>query len=104
MMVWAVIVGMALVLFFNRYIFLEPRLPVRLGKHVQAFLSFAVPGMLTAICGPILFMPGHQLNLSANNPYLFAGLCTAVLMLVTHRVLTSVALGMAVFYALRAWL
>jgi branched-subunit amino acid transport protein len=104
MMVWAVIVGMGVVLLFNRYVFLEPRLPVRLGRHLQAFLGFAVPGMLTAICGPILFMPDHQLNLSLGNPYLLAGVCTVGLMLLTHRVLTSVVLGMVVFYGLRAWL
>lgn len=104
MMVWMVIFGMGAVLFFNRYVFLEPRLPLRLGRGAQDFLGFAVPGMLTAICGPIVFMPEHQLNLSLTNPYLLAGLCTVGLMLVTRSVLTSVVLGMAVFYGLRAWL
>lgn len=103
-MIWAVIFGMGAVLFFNRYLFLEPRLPVRLGRRAQAFLSFAVPGMLSAICGPIVFMPDHQLDLSPGNPYLLAGACTVALMLVTRSVLTSVLLGMAAFYAVRAWL
>lgn len=103
-MIWAVIFGMGAVLFFNRYVFLEPRLPVRLGRRAQAFLGFAVPGMLSAICGPIVFMPDHQLNLSLGNPYLLAGACTVVLMLATRNVLASVLLGMAAFYACRAWL
>jgi branched-subunit amino acid transport protein len=103
-MTWLVIVGMGAVLFFNRYVFLEPRLPLRLGRRAQAFLGFAVPGMLTAICGPIVFMPDHQLNLSLGNPYLLAGLCTLGLMLATRSVLISVVLGMAAFYALRTWL
>lgn len=104
MMVWLVIFGMGAVLFFNRYVFLEPRLPLRLGQRAREFLGFAVPGMLTAICGPIVFMPGHQLDLSLGNPYLLAGLCTVVLMLLTRSVLGSVALGMVAFYGLRAWL
>ncbi len=104
MMVWLVIFGMGAVLFFNRYVFLEPRLPLRLGRRAKDFLGFAVPGMLTAICGPIVFMPGHQLNLSLGNPYLLAGLCTVVLMLLTRSVLGSVVLGMLAFYGLRAWL
>jgi branched-subunit amino acid transport protein len=103
-MIWAVIFGMGAVLFFNRYVFLEPRLPLRLGRRAQEFLGFAVPGMLTAICGPIVFMPDHQLNLSPSNPYLLAGLCTLGLMLATRSVLASVALGMVAFYAARAWL
>ena len=103
-MIWAVIFGMGAVLFFNRYVFLEPRLPLRLGRRAQEFLGFAVPGMLTAICGPIVFMPNHQLNLSPSNPYLLAGLCTLGLMLATRSVLASVALGMIAFYAARAWL
>ena len=53
MMVWAVIVGMGLLVFLNRYLFLDPRLPVRLSSNARQFLGFAVPGMLTAICGPI---------------------------------------------------
>ena len=30
-MIFAIIVGMGLIVFFNRYLFLEPRLPLRLG-------------------------------------------------------------------------
>lgn len=102
-MIWAVIIGMGVVVFFNRYVFLEPRLPLRLGKHTRDFLGFAVPGMLTAICGPIIFMPGHQLDLSLFNPYLIGTLFAIICMLVTRRVLTSVILSMGVFYLLR-WL
>ena len=51
MMVWAVIFGMGILVFLNRYVFLEPRLPVRLSSNARQFLGFAVPGMLTAICG-----------------------------------------------------
>lgn len=45
---------MGLIVFLNRYLFLEPRLPVRLNRGAREFLGFAVPGMLTAICGPII--------------------------------------------------
>ena len=72
-MIWAIIGGMTLILFFNRYLFLEPRLPIRLNRGVKEFLGFAVPGLLTAICGPIIFVQDHQLVLSLDNPYLLAG-------------------------------
>ena len=97
------IVAMGLVVFFNRYLFIEPRLPVRLNRGAREFLGFAVPGMLTAICGPIIFLADHQLNLSPTNPYLLAGICAVALMYWTRSVLTTVLLSMALFYLLRWW-
>ncbi|OWP47465.1 AzlD domain-containing protein [Pseudomonas nitroreducens] len=104
MMVWAVIFGMDLIVFFNRYVFLEPRLPIRLGSNVRQFLGFAVPGMLTAICGPIVFLPEHQLNLRLDNPYLLGAMVAVALVLWTRNVLVSVLLSMGAFYLLRWWL
>ena len=102
-MIWAIIGGMTLILFFNRYLFLEPRLPIRLNRGVKEFLGFAVPGMLTAICGPIIFLADHHLNLSPANPYLLAGICAVALMVWTRNVLLTVLLSMALFYLFR-WL
>ncbi|MFS2124141.1 AzlD domain-containing protein [Pseudomonas sp. Pseusp97] len=104
MMAWAVIFGMGLIVFFNRYVFLEPRLPIRLGSNVRQFLGFAVPGMLTAICGPIVFLPEHQLNLRLDNPYLLGAMVAVALVLWTRNVLLSVLLSMGAFYLLRWWL
>ena len=104
MMVWAVIVGMGLLVFLNRYLFLEPRLPVRLSSNARQFLGFAVPGMLTAICGPIVFMPEQQLNLQCDNPYLLSSLVAIGLVLYTRSTLISMLLSMAFFFLLRWWL
>jgi branched-subunit amino acid transport protein len=100
-MIMVVIIGMGLVVFGNRYLFLEPRLPLKLGKKMRDFLAFSVPGMLTAICGPIIFMPERSLALRLDNPYLLGGISAIVLMLWTRRVLTSVVLSMGVFYLCR---
>lgn len=102
-MIWAMIVGMGAVLLVNRYLFLEPRLPLKIGRHAREFLGFAVPGMLTAICGPLVFMPGAHLDLSLLNPYLLGASSAVICMLCTGRVLTSVVLSVCVFYLLR-WL
>jgi branched-subunit amino acid transport protein len=102
--IWAIIGGMTLILFFNRYLFLEPRLPIRLNRGVKEFLGFAVPGMLTAICGPIIFVKDRGLDLNPGNPYLLAGLCATGLMLWSRNVLLSVALSVALFYLFRWWL
>ena len=103
-MIWIIIAGMTLILFFNRYLFLEPRLPIRLNRGVKEFLGFAVPGMLTAICGPIIFVKNHEVDLSLDNPYLLAGLCATGLMLWSRNVLLSVALSVGLFYLFRWWL
>ena len=103
-MIYIMIVAMGLVVFLNRYLFIEPRLPVRLNRGAREFLGFAVPGMLTAICGPIIFLADHKLNLSLGNPYLLAGVCAVALMFWTRNVLMTVLLSMAVFYLLRWWL
>jgi len=102
-MILATLLGMAALVFFNRYVFLEPRLPLRLGRNLRTFLEFAVPGMLTAICGPILLSGDKSLAATLVDPYLLAGLAAVGLMLWTRRVLTTVLLSMGIFYLLR-WL
>ncbi|MGY2251435.1 AzlD domain-containing protein [Pseudomonas reactans] len=102
-MIFLMIVIMGLAVFLNRYLFIEPRLPVRLNRGAREFLGFAVPGMLTAICGPIIFLADHHLNLSPANPYLLAGISAVGLMYWTRNVLVTVLLSMALFYLFR-WL
>lgn len=103
-MTWLLILAMGLVVFLNRYAFLEPRLPLRLSSNARQFLGFAVPGMLTAICGPIIFLPGHQLDLSPSNPYLLGALAAIALVLLTRSVLLSMLVSMLIFFLLRSWL
>ena len=103
-MTWILIFAMGAIVFLNRYAFLEPRLPLRLSSNARQFLGFAVPGMLTAICGPIIFMPDHQLNLSLLNPYLLGSLVAIALVLLTRSVLLSMLVSMLIFFLLRSWL
>ncbi len=103
-MIWLLILGMGLLVFLNRYAFLEPRLPLRLSSNARQFLGFAVPGMLTAICGPIIFLPEHQLDLSPTNPYLLGSVVAVALVLLTRSVLLSMLASMLIFFLLRSWL
>jgi branched-subunit amino acid transport protein len=103
-MTWLLIFAMGAVVFLNRYAFLEPRLPLRLSSNARQFLGFTVPGMLTAICGPIVFLPGHQLDLSPLNPYLLGAVVAIVLVLLTRSVLLSMLVSMFIFFLLRSWL
>ncbi|MBA1324297.1 AzlD domain-containing protein [Pseudomonas plecoglossicida] len=103
-MIWLLILGMGLLVFLNRYAFLEPRLPLRLSSNARQFLGFAVPGILTAICGPIIFLPEHQLDLSLTNPYLLGSVVAVALVLLTRSVLLSMLVSMLIFFLLRSWL
>ncbi|MFV3402584.1 MULTISPECIES: AzlD domain-containing protein [Pseudomonas] len=103
-MIWLLIFAMGAVVFLNRYAFLEPRLPLRLSSNARQFLGFAVPGMLTAICGPIIFLPDRQLDLSLLNPYLLGALVAIALVLLTRSVLLSMLASMLIFFLLRGWL
>lgn len=103
-MIWLLIFTMGAVVFLNRYAFLEPRLPLRLSSNARQFLGFAVPSMLTAICGPIIFLPDHQLDLSPLNPYLLGSLVAIALVLWTRSVLLSMLVSMLIFFLLRSWL
>ncbi len=63
---------LACITFFSRYLFLHPKLPLRLGAKITHFLSFSAPAVLTAIWVPIIFIQDQQLNISATNPYLLS--------------------------------
>ena len=50
-MIAVTIVLLACITFGTRYLFLEGRLPVRLGSNIKLFLSYSGPAVLTAITG-----------------------------------------------------
>lgn len=100
-MIWALIFLSGGIIFLSRYLFLEPRIPLRLSHNAKLFLRFSVPGMITAICGPIIFMPDNQLNLHWNNPYFLSSIVAVVLVLLTRSTLATVILSMAFFFTLR---
>lgn len=70
------IVLLACITFFSRYLFLHPKLPLRMGAKMTHFLSFSAPAVLTAIWVPIIFIEDNSYNTSFNsdftNPYLLA--------------------------------
>ncbi|SEG02811.1 AzlD domain-containing protein [Vibrio hangzhouensis] len=99
-MTYLVILVLTLVVFISRYLFLEPRVPLRLSSGAQRFLSYASPAVLTAIWGPIVFLPHGKLALSDNLPYLLAALFAVVLALTTKNVLFTTIISIVVFLVL----
>ncbi|WON78071.1 AzlD domain-containing protein [Serratia sp. UGAL515B_01] len=100
-MIWLTIVLMGAIVFFNRYCFLAPKLPVRLSPRIRTLLSFSVPAVLTAICGPIIAFSADEWRPVAENPYLFGALFAIVLAFFLRNMLAVVVLSMLMFILMR---
>lgn len=90
---------LAVIIFTSRYLFLEGRLPVRLGANARDLLSFSGPAVLTAICTPIIFVKDNELNMALSNPYLGAAVVAIATAWKTANIYWTVGLGMLVFIA-----
>ncbi|WP_038173539.1 MULTISPECIES: AzlD domain-containing protein [Vibrio] len=95
------IVAMTVLVFLSRYLFLEPRLPLKLNSQAHRLLTYSSPAVLTAIWAPIVFMPEQELSLSSSNPYLVAAIIAALLAWKTNNVLLTTIVSMVLFLALK---
>lgn len=98
-MIWLLIFTLAGIVLFNRYLLLEPRLPIRLPPLVRQALHYSAPCLLTAICAPILLGDGGLSDL-ATNPYTYAAVLSIGCALLIKNMLLSVLLSLAGFYSL----
>ncbi len=77
-MSWLMILGLAAIIFFNRYYFLEPNVKVKLPVLMNKMLNYSAPCLLSAICIPVIFFENNELRGFLDNPYLYATIfCTA---------------------------
>lgn len=98
--IWLTIALMGLVVFFNRYCFLVPNIPLRLPPRIKALLGFSAPAVLTAICGPIVAFDGDQWRALPDNPYLWGAVFAVILAFFLRNMLAVVALSMLIFITL----
>ncbi|MDC0610412.1 AzlD domain-containing protein [Vibrio sp.] len=99
-MILLMILLMTALVFFSRYVFLEPRLPLKLSPAIQRLLSYSGPAVLTSIWAPIVFTHQKTLWLAPNNPFLWSALLAAILAWKTKNVLLTTVSCMAVFLVL----
>ncbi|MBK5145731.1 AzlD domain-containing protein [Budviciaceae bacterium BWR-B9] len=100
-MIWLVIFTTALVVFVNRYLFLEPSLPIKLSPTIKKLLGFSIPAILTAICGPIIFLDDHGFRELPLNPYFIGAVISVLLALFIRNTLVSVILSLLIFMLLK---
>lgn len=103
-MIFLSIFAMAALVFFSRYLFLEPKLPIRLNSKAQRLLAYSSPAVLTAIWGPIVFVQEGKLAFSLSNPYFIGALVAAFLVWKTKNVLWTTIISMAVFLLFKLWI
>lgn len=95
------IVLLACITFASRYLFLHPKLPIRIGAKTTHFLSFSAPAVLTAIWVPIIFIQEDSLNTSLTNPYLLAATVAIITAYKSHSVYLTLGTSLTVFVLLR---
>ncbi|GHE76936.1 AzlD domain-containing protein [Thalassotalea profundi] len=95
---------LALITFTTRYLFLHPKIPVRLGPKMIRFLSFSAPAVLTAIWVPIIFVQQGQFIQSWTNPYLVAATVGVITAAKSKSVYLTLFISMAVFIVMRVGL
>ncbi|MGF1909920.1 AzlD domain-containing protein [Vibrio kasasachensis] len=99
-MIMLSILAMAGLVFFSRYVFLEPKLPLRLAPQLQSMLGYSGPAVLTAILAPIVFAPEGELWIALDNPYLICAVLASAIIYKTGNVLLTTVFSMLVFLVL----
>ena len=97
-MSWFMILGLAAIVFFNRYYFLEPNVKIKLPPIMNKMLNYSAPCLLTAICIPIVFFDGDNLKGVLDNSYIYAAIFCIVISIYLKRVLLSVIASLVFFY------
>lgn len=97
-MSWFMILGLAAIVFFNRYYFLEPHVKIKLPLILNKMLNYSAPCLLTAICIPVIFFDGNHLRDVINNPYIYAAIFCIVIAMYLKKVLLSVIASLGFFY------
>jgi len=100
-MTWLLIFCLMLVVFANRYLLLEPKLPVVIPSLVRQALAYSAPCLLTAICGPII-LNGGGLAALPSNPYVYATVFSIACAYFIPNMLLSVVVSLVGFYSLMA--
>jgi branched chain amino acid efflux pump len=98
---WALIVGMGLVAFFTRAVFILPGSHLRLPATAERVLRYAPAAALMAIIVPDLASVHGAVSISVDNPRLVAGLVAFALAAATRSILATIVGGMTVLLLIR---
>ncbi len=100
---WALIVGMAVIAFIARAVFILPGSRLRLPPTAERVLRYALAAALMAIIVPNLAMSQGAMLLSFENVRLIAGVAAFAIALATRSILLTIVGGMLAL-TLARWL
>ncbi|KML65133.1 AzlD domain-containing protein [Pectobacterium peruviense] len=103
-MSWLLIFVLSGIVFFNRYIFLEPAVPVKIPVLLHRALKYSAPCLLTAICGPIILMEHGVIRAFPDNPYFLGAIVSIVISFFIRNIVIAVLLSMLAFYMIASLL
>lgn len=102
---WALLFGMSLITFWNRYAFFSESVRFQPGVRLKRFLSYSSYAILTAIWTPILFNYNQHSGFdNAGLDYLIATSVAAVLSILKLPSIVVVLISTGLFFLLRATL
>ncbi len=99
-MTWTLLLSLAVIVFLNRYVFLEPKIAFKLPHFIEQMLQYSAPCLLTAICAPIVFFNGDQFRTLPLDAYFITAIICVVLALISNKILMNLGLSLLCFYAL----
>lgn len=94
--IWLLILGMAVVAFLSRAIFILPGTRLSLPPTLERVLRYAPAAALVAIIVPDLFRVDGVVTLSFDTPRVIAGAVAIAVAASTRNILLTIVCGMAV--------
>ena len=95
------LVGMGVVTYLTRALFIVGMKGDDLPAFVKRWLSFVPVAVLTAVICPMIAAPQRHLDLTYGNPYLLAGIVSAVIAFATKNLIVTVLGGMGAILLLK---
>lgn len=99
---WVLIIGLGVIAFAARALFILPGSRLRLPETVERVLRYAPAAALAAIIAPDLFRVDGVVQASLSNPRLIAGGVAIVVAARTRHMLLTIVCGMGVLLLLEA--
>ena len=99
-MSWMLLITLAMVTFFNRYIFLEPKTGIVVPQFVMSMLKYAAPCLMISIAIPIVFFEHNVWKGISHNGYLYGAIFCILMTVITQKMLLSIMSSLLFFYGL----
>lgn len=101
MKIWLIMICGGILTFLIRFSFIALFRRLQMPAIMRHSLQFIPPAVLSAIIFPELMVRSGQIDLSAGNPRLIAGLLAAVVAWRTRSPLLTIVIGMGILLALQ---